>query len=79
MSPKSIRNGMMLAGLAMGLAFAQPGDDQTDVGARQVSLKPISTSDFGHYGGPNTTVYLAVAGIALIVVGGLITGKVITK
>jgi hypothetical protein len=43
----------------------------------KVSLRPISTSDFGQYGGPDWRVYLAVAGIALLGVGGLITGKLL--
>ena len=75
------RKGMLVAGLAMGLSFAQSGNaaqtDPLNDGGRVVTPKPISSSDLGGFGEPDWHVYLAVAGIALLAVGGLVTGKLI--
>jgi hypothetical protein len=78
---KSIRTGIIVAGLAAGLtqylrgATEQPPD--RDEGGRQVSLKPISTSGEGGDGGNEWLLGGALAGIGLLALGGLATGKMI--
>jgi hypothetical protein len=48
-----------------------------DEGGRQVSLKPISKAGMGGDGGNEWLLAGALAGIALLGLGGLVTGKVI--
>ena len=76
-----IRKGTLVAGLMMGIGVAQSvkatQTDPLDDGGRVVTPKPISSSDLGGYGEPDWRGYLAVAGIALLAVGGLVTGKLI--
>ena len=70
-----------MAGLAAGFTqcvngATEPGSDRDD-GGRQVSLKPISTSRLGGDGGNEWLLAGALAGIGLLVVGGLVTGKAV--
>ncbi len=76
-----IQRGILVAGLAAG--FAQYGSGATeqradrDVGGRQVYLKPISTSRLGGDGGNAWLLGGALAGIALLGLGALVTAKLI--
>ena len=72
-----------MAGLAAGLAPCvsgatdQPADQ--DAGGRLVDLKPISTSRLGGDGGNVWLLTGALAGIALLGAGGLVTAKLIQE
>ena len=76
-----IQSGIMVAGLAVGFAqcvngaTAQRAD--LDEGGRQVSLKPISKAGMGGDGGNEWLLAGALAGIGLLCLGGIVTGKVI--
>ena len=78
---KLIRIGMFAAGLAVGInqnmsgASAQRADQ--DEGGRRVSLKPISESRVGGDGGNEWLLGGALAGIVLLGIGELVTGKLI--
>ena len=78
---KFIRSGILAAGLAAGFAQCAYGATEQqpdrDVGGRQVYLKPISTSRLGGDGGNAWLLGGALAGIGLLCVGGLVTGKLI--
>ncbi len=78
---KFIQTGVIVAGLAVG--FTQPVSGATeqradqDAEGRPVTLKPISQSRLGGDGGNEWLLAGALAGIALLGVGGLVTGKLI--
>ena len=78
---KFIRTGLVVAGLAAGLtqhlngATEQRADQ--DEGGRPVTLKPISQSRLGGDGGNEWLLGGALAGIVLLGLGGLVTGKLI--
>ena len=74
-----------IAFMVIGLTadFIQPASAATeqrsdqDEGGRQVTLKPISQSRLGGDGGNEWLLGGALAGIALLGVGGLVTAKII--
>lgn len=78
-----IRTAMMVAGLAVGYAEHVSGATELradqDEGGRQVTLKPISESRLGGDGGNEWLLSGALAGIGLLFLGGLVTGKIIDK
>jgi hypothetical protein len=78
---KLIRNGFMLAGLIVGFTQAMNAAEEHkadwDVEGRQVSLKPIYESRPGGDGGNEWILASALGALALIVVGGLVSGKLI--
>ena len=76
-----IQTGLLVAGLAVGFTehvngATEQGADQ-DEGGRQVTLKPISQSRLGGDGGNEWLLAGALAGIALLGIGGLVTGRLI--
>lgn len=78
---KAVQTGIIATGLAAGFTQSLRGAteqqaDQDERG-RQVSLKPISASRLGGDGGNEWLLGGALAGIALLAVGGLVTAKMI--
>ena len=71
---------MIVAGLAVGfvehLSGATEQRADQNVEGRQVTVKPISQSNVGGDGGNEWLVGGALAGIGLLLLGGLLTGKV---
>ena len=78
---KFIRTGLVVAGLTAGftqhLSGATERRPDQDEGGRPVTLKPISESRLGGGGGNEWLLGGALAGIGLLCLGGLVTGKVI--
>jgi hypothetical protein len=78
---KFIQTGMIVVGLAAGFTQRMSGAGEQradqDEGGRQVTLKPISQSGLGGDGGNEWVLGGALAGIALLGLGGLATGKLI--
>jgi hypothetical protein len=76
-----VRGGIVLAGLAAGFTQYVKGAPEQgldrDVGGREVSLKPISTSRLGGDGGNEWLLGAAIAGIGLLGLGGLATAKLL--
>ena len=76
-----IQTGIIAAGLAAPFApyvngaTAQRAD--LDEGGRQVSLKPISKAGMGGDGGNEWLLAGVLAGIGLLGLGGVVTGKLI--
>ena len=80
---KFIQTGIIVVGIAVGLtqpvngATEQPADQ--DERGRQVTLKPISQSGLGGDGGNEWLLGAALSGLALLTLGGLVTGRIIDK
>ena len=78
---KFFRTGVIMAGLAAGfiqyLSGATERRPDQDEGGRPVTLKPISASRLGGDGGNEWLLGGALAGIVLLGIGELVTGKLI--
>jgi hypothetical protein len=78
---KFIQTGIIVAGLAAGFSQHVSGATEQradqDEGGRPVTLKPISQSRLGGDGGNEWLLGGALAGIVLLGLGGLVTGKLI--